>query len=383
MREKVNKLKRIFGSTLLVGIVCVFLYGIIDAAIMITSFADSSFVNVFFSAHARDFWLRWIVCLCLFLIFSFHVKYVGKKQSESEEALRQREESYLVLFAGITDGMIVHNATGLILEANESMAKMVKIPRNELIGRHMEEFITSNNAANIDDNSLMPFAEQLSLFETKYLSASGKMIPVDVSKHSIKWIDGDAVLSIFHDITDRKQAEEALRDSERKFRELSIIDDLSNLYNSRYFYLQLKTELDRSNRYGQPLTILLFDIDNFKEYNDTYGHIEGNEVITRIGYIVKRCLRETDSAYRYGGEEFTVILPMTSSSDAVITAERIRTEFKKENFSPVAGEYAHLTVSIGVAQHKPQEDMKAFVQRADRLMYQGKKSGKDVVCCES
>ena len=97
---------------------------------------------------------------------------------------------------------------------------------------------------------------------------------------------------------------------------------------------------------------------------------------------MKRCLRQTDSAYRYGGEEFVVLLPMTTSEDGVVTAERIRTEFKKENFSQAPGKDVHVTVSIGIAQYQPQEDMKVFVHRVDQLMYQAKKNGKDRVCSE-
>ena len=185
------------------------------------------------------------------------------------------------------------------------------------------------------------------------------------------------------DITDRKRVEEALRDSENRYRELSIIDDLTRLYNSRYFYQQLKMEIDRVDRYGQPLTLLLLDLDSFKVFNDTYGHIEGDGVLSRFGQVVKRCLRQTDSAYRYGGEEFTIILPMTTSADGAVIAERIRTEFKKERFSPVSGQDVHVTVSIGLGQYKPQEDMKAFVHLVDQIMYQAKKNGKDRVCSES
>jgi two-component system cell cycle response regulator len=174
-----------------------------------------------------------------------------------------------------------------------------------------------------------------------------------------------------------------LRESEKRYRELSIIDDLTQLYNSRHFYFQLKIELDRSNRYGQPLTLLLLDLDNFKAFNDAYGHVEGDNVLSRLGQVVKRCLRQPDSAYRYGGEEFTILLPMTTSADGAVTAERIRTEFKKETFSTTPGQDANMTVSIGVAQYRPQEAVKAFVHRADKLMYQGKKNGKDSVCCET
>jgi diguanylate cyclase (GGDEF)-like protein len=179
--------------------------------------------------------------------------------------------------------------------------------------------------------------------------------------------------------SDRKQAEEALRDSEKKYRELSIVDDLTQLYNSRHFYFQLQFELDRSNRYEQPFTLLLLDLDDFKAFNDAYGHVEGDRVLWRLGHVVKRCLRQTDSAYRYGGDEFTIILPMTTSGEGVVTAERIRTEFQKEAFSPAPGQEVRVMVSIGLAQYKQKEDMKAFVNRVDQLMYQGKKNGKDRV----
>jgi diguanylate cyclase (GGDEF)-like protein/PAS domain S-box-containing protein len=190
-------------------------------------------------------------------------------------------------------------------------------------------------------------------------------------------------LGVIEDITERKRMEEALRESEKRYRELSIVDDLTQLYNSRHFYHQLKMEIDRADRYGQPLTLLLLDLDDFKTFNDTYGHVEGDRILSRLGRVVKNCLRQTDSAYRYGGEEFTILLPMTKSEEGAVTAERIRTEFKNELFSPGPGQDVHATVSIGLAQYKPPEDMKAFVHRVDQLMYQGKKNGKDRVCCES
>jgi diguanylate cyclase (GGDEF)-like protein/PAS domain S-box-containing protein len=180
-----------------------------------------------------------------------------------------------------------------------------------------------------------------------------------------------------------KKTEQELKESEQKYWELSMIDDLTQLYNSRHFYVQLKSETERSNRYGQPLTLLLLDLDNFKAFNDAYGHVEGDQVLSRLGQVVKRCLRETDSAYRYGGEEFTILLPMTTSGEGVVTAERIRTEFKKEAFSPVSGQEVHMTVSIGLGQYKTKEEIKAFVHRVDQWMYQGKKNGKDRVCRES
>ena len=196
---------------------------------------------------------------------------------------------------------------------------------------------------------------------------------------------GKVVLNLTHaiDITERKRMEEALRESEKKYRELSIIDDLTQLNNSRYFHQQLRMEIDRVNRYGQPLTLLLLDLDDFKAFNDAHGHVEGDQVLFRVGQVVKRWLRQTDSAYRYGGEEFTIMLPMTTSADGSVIAERIRTEFKKEIFIPESGKKVQMTLSIVVAQYKPPEEMKAFVHRVDQLMYQGKRNGKDRVCCES
>jgi len=128
---------------------------------------------------------------------------------------------------------------------------------------------------------------------------------------------------------------------------------------------------------------MLLDLDNFKAVNDMYGHVEGDQVLSRLGQVIKRCMRKTDSAYRYGGEEFTILLPVTTNRNAAVIAERIRTEFKKEIFCPSPGKVYHMTISIGLAEYRPQEDTKAFVHRVDQLMYQAKKNGKDRICAES
>jgi diguanylate cyclase (GGDEF)-like protein len=190
----------------------------------------------------------------------------------------------------------------------------------------------------------------------------------------------EAVIVNYRDITERKKVEDMLKESEKNYRELSIIDDLTQLYNSRHFYAQLEIEIERYKRYGQPFTLLLLDLDKFKKFNDKYGHIEGDYVLSRVGQVIKRCLRDPDSAYRYGGEEFTIILPMTTGNEGIITAQRIQTELRKETFPPALNQKINMTVSIGLAQYNPKEKMKTFVQRVDKLMYQAKKEGRDRIC---
>jgi diguanylate cyclase (GGDEF)-like protein len=167
-----------------------------------------------------------------------------------------------------------------------------------------------------------------------------------------------------------------------KLKRLSITDGLTKLYNSRYFYNQLKIEIDRTSRYQRPLSLLLLDIDKFKEYNDGYGHLEGDKILIRLGQIIKTCLRKMDTAYRYGGEEFTIILPETEGDEAATVAERIRSAVEAERFYPQSeNEPVSITVSIGVTEFSGKEEIAVFVQRADKAMYQSKQSGRNRVSC--
>jgi diguanylate cyclase (GGDEF)-like protein len=164
-----------------------------------------------------------------------------------------------------------------------------------------------------------------------------------------------------------------------KLQKLAITDGLTKLYNSRSFYTQLELEVDRFNRYKHPLALLLLDIDNFKEYNDSYGHLEGDKVLVRFSQIIKTCLRANDSAYRYGGEEFTVILPETNGDEAKTVAQRIRSSLEAEKYKPVPGKVARITISIGVTQCYPKEELSTFIRRADKAMYLSKENGRNRV----
>ncbi len=308
----------------------------------------------------------------------------GKKQAEN--ALRESEARYRTLVENANDIVFGTDNTGHFTFANPATLRITKYDEEEVIGMHYPDLIRPD----MRDEAIRFFGRQF----VKGLQNTYSEYPIITKDGHEVWLgqntqpiveNGNVTgfQAVSRDITDRKRLEAELKESEERYRELSIVDDLTGLYNSRNFYFQLKMEIERLARYEQPLTILMLDLDNFKEFNDAYGHIEGDQVLQRFGQVIKRCLRETDFAYRYGGEEFTILLPMTTSADGAFTAERIRMEFKKEIFSPSPGQEVHLTVSIGLAQYKPQEDIKAFVRRVDQLMYQGKKNGKDRVCSES
>ncbi len=166
-----------------------------------------------------------------------------------------------------------------------------------------------------------------------------------------------------------------------KLKKLSITDGLTQLFNSRHFYNQLKGEIERFNRYGHKLSLLLLDIDKFKDFNDTYGHLEGDKVLVRLGRIIKSCLRKMDTAYRYGGEEFTIILPGTHGEEARTVAERLRSAVVTEDFTDGHATDLEITISIGVTQYRQKEEISSFVQRADQAMYQSKQAGRNKVSC--
>ncbi len=165
----------------------------------------------------------------------------------------------------------------------------------------------------------------------------------------------------------------------KKLEEIAITDELTQLYNSRHFFKQLDLEVYRSKRYKHPLSLLFLDVDNFKKYNDAYGHLQGDKVLTRLGWIIKSCLRTMDSAYRYGGEEFTVILPETQGKEALIVAPRIRALTEAEKFIPGSGKIVNVTISIGVTEYCPDERVSSFVERADKAMYIAKQEGRNKV----
>jgi diguanylate cyclase (GGDEF)-like protein len=180
--------------------------------------------------------------------------------------------------------------------------------------------------------------------------------------------------SVALDRTDYYQRSEDLR-------KISITDPLTDLYNRRFFQDRINEEIERSRRHGLPVSLIMLDIDNFKHYNDTYGHLAGDEALRLIAATIKNSVRNIDRVARYGGEEFAVILPMTEISAARDIAERVR--------SGVAGRYfpddalraaVKMTASLGIASFPQHADnLLDLVGSADKALYMAKVSGKNRV----
>ena len=165
----------------------------------------------------------------------------------------------------------------------------------------------------------------------------------------------------------------------RQTKELSITDDLTGLYNRRYFNERIDREVQRSKRYKRPLTILMIDIDYFKNYNDINGHLMGDEILKRVGHTLEDNVRKADILARYGGEEFVVILPEIDKRHAFQVAEKLRytidvKKFPREENQP----NGKLTISLGIATlHDDSLDTRELVDFADRALYKAKADGRN------
>ena len=182
---------------------------------------------------------------------------------------------------------------------------------------------------------------------------------------------------VIYDVTDMAVGKQALESANDKLEGLSRTDRLTELFNRGYWEECLNNEFERYKRTGQKTTMLMFDIDHFKKVNDTFGHQAGDEVIRQTSRTLRRTIRKTDIAGRYGGEEFGVILVDTDSENALILAERLRHRIEELN-TTYEKQKIRFTISLGLAQlDETVSDYKQWLERADQSLYFSKEHGRN------
>lgn len=214
--------------------------------------------------------------------------------------------------------------------------------------------------------SLCPVKEDIPLGEIITVESDGAFGGKTVRiKHKAIELKGKKyVLEIFEDITD------------------AITDDLTKSYNRRKLKEDLKEELERAERYSNSLSLLMIDIDWFKEYNDFHGHQKGDELLVRLVRTISHNIRFNDKLYRYGGEEFVVLLPETGEEEAKEVAEKLRSKIVEKKFlgEEESQPTKNITVSIGIAAYpKDGNSPSKLIEVADKALYNAKSSGKNTV----
>jgi diguanylate cyclase len=180
-----------------------------------------------------------------------------------------------------------------------------------------------------------------------------------------------------NEISNLQQSLEAIRAE-------SLTDPLTGLGNRKYFDRMIETAVQNALANSEPLSLLMFDIDHFKSFNDNYGHLTGDQVLRLVGMSLKQTIKGQDITARYGGEEFAVVLPNTALRQALTVADHIRRavmakELKKKSTGEILG---RVTISVGVSMLKQGDDTDALIERADACLYAAKRNGRNRVICE-
>jgi len=165
-----------------------------------------------------------------------------------------------------------------------------------------------------------------------------------------------------------------------KIQELTITDDCTGLYNARHLYDSMEAEVNRSARFGYQFSVIFLDLDHFKQVNDNCGHLIGSRLLAQIGASIKARLRLIDYAFRYGGDEFVVLLPQTTKASATVVARRLRDHMRATQFQFEGGITLNVRASIGVATY-PEDAQSShdLIRQADEMMYNVKNTTRDAI----
>jgi diguanylate cyclase (GGDEF)-like protein/PAS domain S-box-containing protein len=307
-----------------------------------------------------------------------------KKQKESllELSLRDSEIRYRRLFEAAQDGILILDAeTGAITDVNPFMVNMLGYSREEFIGKKLWEVGAFKDIeASKDAFQALQKDEYIRYQDLPLKAKNGRLVQVEFVSN-VYWAGGVRVIQCnIRDITERVQAQDALLKSEAFLREQSVRDHLTGLFNRRYMEETLKRELLRASRKRLSLGIIMLDVDNLKQCNDTWGHAAGDAILHELGDVLHGSFRGEDVPCRYGGDEFIIILPDASRAATYERAESLCEFVRQSHFKFEEQPLGIVTLSLGVAvfpEHGSASDI--IVRAADEALYRAKHAGRGQV----
>ena len=334
------------------------------------------------------------VILQLFIASGMFMIYAASTVMENLRATERKLQSIVALHHLVTE-----NSRDVIVLSDFRGNRSYVSPAAERMGGWKEEDLEPYHSLDLvhpEDRQgvekalgMLRSSGEGALIECRVRKKNGKYIWVESSLHAVNdpttgLVTG--ILNLVRDISKRKIAEQKLQDAYHALEELSLTDPLTRLANRRHFDQCVASEWQRARREDRPLSLLLVDVDWFKSYNDTYGHLRGDSCLKQISEVMTSVVtRAGDLVARFGGEEFAVVLPNTTKEGAIAVAENICASLRQMRLTHEANPLGYVTISVGCSTIIPVAGAHSsiLIQRADEAMYAAKKNGRNRVCSES
>jgi diguanylate cyclase (GGDEF)-like protein/PAS domain S-box-containing protein len=310
----------------------------------------------------------------------------------TEQMIRESEARYRAVFDSANDAIVSSNNTGTIISWNHGAEVIFNYSETEAVGLPLTMLMPSrfSNDHLVGMERMQTGGEKYIIGKTVEVEGQrkdGSIFPLEISLAEW-WVGNDQFYTaMMRDITERKQAEaelhrakDELQQSYAREQQLSRTDGLTGIDNHRSLLILAKREFEISMRYQPPLSMMFFDIDNFKQINDIFGHAIGDQALIKITQTVCDKLRSADLIGRYGGDEFVILLPQTSAQDALPLANRIHASIADMRLDTDKGPLT-VTISIGIAQtihgEAQTDTVENLLMRADQALYSAKQAGRN------
>lgn len=295
-------------------------------------------------------------------------------QSEIEAQLRESEQNFRRLFDSLQDVYYRTNAQGVVQHVGPGVRRVLGYEPHEIEGRTAESYYPQSTDRDAFKAAIMEHGE-VSDFPGQMVRRDGTVIDISISSHALYDHAGNfaGVEGIYRDVTQRKNLE-------RELQRLATTDMLTGIANRRAFLETAESAYAHSRRSGEPLTLLMLDLDHFKSINDRFGHLEGDRALVAFAQAVKSQLRASDAVGRLGGEEFGVLLPLTTLAEGLEAAARILHSVRALELTDDTGQAYRITTSLGVGAFRQSDrSLRDMLDRADQALYLAKRRGRDQI----